>query len=128
MKRILTTLLVSVALASFCMLGISAAESGTCGKNLTWTLENETLTISGTGEMEEYDAVSAVTVGSDGRFVITNDWNANHAPWYSDRFDIQNIVVAEGVTSIGEAAFYDCTKVVDVQLPEGLLVLGDVIN
>ena len=31
----------------------SAAESGTCGENLTWTLDDEgTLTISGTGAMD----------------------------------------------------------------------------
>ena len=31
-----------------------AAESGTCGENLTWTLDGGTLTISGTGEMTNY--------------------------------------------------------------------------
>lgn len=28
--------------------------SGTCGKNLTWTLNGGILTISGNGEMERY--------------------------------------------------------------------------
>lgn len=37
------------------VLTASAAEtSGTCGDNLTWELENGTLTISGTGEMHTY--------------------------------------------------------------------------
>ena len=32
-----------------------AGESGTCGEDLTWTLDDEgTLTISGTGEMTDY--------------------------------------------------------------------------
>ena len=31
-----------------------AAESGTCGENLTWSLDNGTLTISGTGKMTDY--------------------------------------------------------------------------
>ena len=31
-----------------------AVESGTCGENLTWTLDGGTLTISGTGEMKNY--------------------------------------------------------------------------
>ncbi|MBQ9133060.1 MAG: leucine-rich repeat domain-containing protein [Clostridia bacterium] len=125
MKKILTALFISTILVTMCILSVSAAESGTCGKDLTWTLEDGTLTISGTGDMDDYDAVSAVTIGNDGRFVITNDRNADHAPWYSDRFDIQKIVVSKGVISIGSAAFFDCTKVVDVQLPEGLLLLGD---
>ena len=50
-------------------------ESGTCGKNLTWTLDDEgTLTISGTGDMDNYyfDEV---------------------APWYTYAGSIEKVVV-----------------------------------
>lgn len=31
--------------------------SGTCGENLTWTLDGDTLTISGAGDMEEFNTL-----------------------------------------------------------------------
>ena len=65
--------------------------SGACGDNLTWTIEDGTLTISGTGEMwyygEEY-------VGGYG--YITN------APW-KEYIDTElSLVLEEGITKIGE--------------------------
>lgn len=65
--------------------------SGTCGavgdgSNLQWTLDNRVLTISGTGKMRNYN--------------VTVD-----APWYLYRYNIDTILVQNGVTSIGSYAF-----------------------
>ncbi len=35
-----------------------SATSGTCGDNLTWTLEDGVLTISGTGDMKDYQSTN----------------------------------------------------------------------
>lgn len=56
-KKILSILLAACLI--FSLLPVSAfadtTDSGTCGANLTWTLDSDgTLTISGTGEMEDY--------------------------------------------------------------------------
>ena len=57
----------------------NAAQSGTIGENLTWTLDDEgTLTISGTGEMAES---------------TTYQWN-------SVKDSIKRIVIESGVTNI----------------------------
>ena len=85
-------------------LTISAQDSGTCGENLTWTLENGTLTISGTGEMTNYD------------------WN--YAPWYSYRESITSISIADGVTSIGSYAFLDCRSLTSVTIPNNVTSIG----
>lgn len=61
------------------------ATEGTCGEQLTWKLEDGTLTISGTGAMEDYVNGSA--------------------PWYAERDQIQTVVIEAGVTSIGSYAF-----------------------
>ena len=64
-------------------------ESGTCGTNLTWSLDDEgVLTISGEGKMANYTEDST-------------------APWYSKRTQIKNVVIEDGVTSIGKYAFYN---------------------
>ena len=65
---------------------------GTCGENLTWVLmEDGTLTISGTGNMTNYNP-------------------DNLAPWYEYRSSITSVVINAGATSIGEAAFYLCSN------------------
>ena len=82
--------------------------SGTCGENLTWTLDDAgTLTISGTGEMENY-----------------NDYWNNYSPWYSNRTSVKKIVIENGVTSIGEYAFYYCTKLTSVTIPDSVTSIG----
>ncbi len=81
-------------------------ESGTCGASLTWdyNLQNKTLTISGTGEMDDYDAKS---------------------PWDGYKTDIQKVVIENGVTSIGAYAFNYCKSLTDITIPDGVKSIGD---
>ena len=82
------------------------------GKNLVWTLDNAgTLTISGTGAMADYDSSS------------------NKNPW-SDYFkslsmETVDVIVEEGVTSIGTFAFYDCMLIDQMTLPDSLTEITD---
>lgn len=79
--------------------------SGTCGDNLTWVLGTDgTLTISGTGAMEDY---------------------LYSSPWYSSRSSVTKIVVEEGVTTIGVNAFEGCRKTTSISLPDSLTSIGD---
>ena len=81
-----------------------------CGENLTWELsEDGTLTISGTGAMDDYDARN------------------NHLPpWYSRRNQIQEVVIGNGVTSIGNDSFNQCTylKTIDLSNATSLEKIG----
>jgi hypothetical protein len=81
------------------------AQSGTYGENLTWSLENGTLTISGTGAMANYEY--------------------NTLPWYSYRLSITTIVIEDGVTSIGKSAFSGCNSLTKVTIPNGVTSIGD---
>ncbi|MBR4692862.1 MAG: leucine-rich repeat protein, partial [Oscillospiraceae bacterium] len=82
----------------------AGAASGTCGENLTWNLTNGTLTISGRGEMTDFDREGA--------------------PWYRSRTSIRQIVVEPGVSGIGNYAFQDCTALTSVSMPGGVLRIG----
>ena len=89
---------------------VSAAnivESGTCGENLTWTLDNAgTLTISGKGKMYDYELLGA--------------------PWCYPDVTIKKIVVKSGVTYIGDDAFSRFAyEVTEVSLPKTLTEIGD---
>ena len=79
-----------------------AVDFSPCGDNLMWGLDDDTgtLIISGTGEMEAYEAFET--------------------PWYYLRSDIESIVVEEGVTSISENAFLNCFLATSVELPSTL--------
>lgn len=89
--------------------GDDAAEpvSGTCGDGLTWTLDTATgvLTISGEGEMAD------CTGSAD-------------MPWNGYQSGIVQVQVEAGVTSVGQYAFYNCTALKSVTLPEGLTSIG----
>lgn len=109
MKRTVSLLALLAALC--CLFTVSAAAadaptSGTCGENLTWTLDGAgTLTISGTGAMEEYQWESLV-------------------PWYQSQDKVKTVVVEGGVTTIGSYAFYGCKNMASVTLPDSVTVIG----
>jgi hypothetical protein len=82
------------------------AQSGTTG-NLTWSISDGTLTVSGTGAMPSYYYSTA----------------ANNIPWYSSRANINKIVINNGVTSIGWYAFRDCGSLTAVSIPNSVAVI-----
>lgn len=93
------------AFLGFC----SGVLSGTCGENLTWTLtlDNNTLTISGAGEMDDYE-----------------QWGNNPQPWQQYSSYINKVHIADGVTSIGKQAFANCNNITSVNLPNSINHIG----
>jgi len=76
----------------------SAVISGSCGDNLTYALDsNGKLSISGQGDMYDYDY--------------------DKQPWKDYFAQITSLSIANGVTGIGEYAFYNCTNVTTVSIP-----------
>ena len=80
---------------------------GTCGEQLTWTLQNDgLLTISGSGKMTNYTSIKSV-------------------PWYDYVGQIKKVVIEKGVTSIGNFAFYGLKDIQKVTVPKGVEIIGD---
>ncbi|MBQ7638898.1 MAG: leucine-rich repeat protein [Clostridia bacterium] len=116
---------------------------GQCGENVFWKLEengngfwewdeinvpveNEedfgsegthwspryTLTVYGEGDMDNY-------------YYGENDEDSVPQPWDNMRWQITDVVVEEGVTSIGDNAFRWCDNLRSVSLPESLVSIGE---
>lgn len=83
-----------------------AAEEGKCGKNLKWSFSAGTLTITGKGEMENYNEKVL-------------------PPWYHLRGEIISVRLDDSIKSIGTLAFYDLTNLKAVSIPEGVEKLSD---
>lgn len=92
----------------------NSATSGSCGDNVTWSYDANscTLTISGSGDMEDYDAT------------YDRDDETYYNPTYPWPSSVARLVVKDGVTRLGSFAFYKCTSLVKVSLPESIGAFG----
>ena len=92
---------------------------GTQGDNVTWTLDLDTyvMTISGTGEMADY--------------VYTWDYDSDEpvlaadTPWKAYRESIRSVIVEDGVTRVGNAAFRNYDSLASVTLSDSVTTIGE---
>ncbi len=79
-----------------------------CGDGLTWSLSGGTLTISktgeGTGAMPDYDL--------------------QKVPWYNEMNNITSVVIGDGVTGIGQYAFFNCSNLASLTIGSSLQSIG----
>lgn len=66
----------------------------------------ETLTISGNGAMYDFTDYKEI-------------------PWNHCKNKIKNIIIENGVTSIGNNAFFGCDSLTNIVIPEGVMSIGD---
>lgn len=92
-----------------------------CGDtgDVKWYLSSDkkTLSIVGTGAMGDYEQNK---ITSDGETI-----NYTTAPWKDYTFDVENILVAEGVTSVGDHSFCSFKNTTNVSLPSTLETIGN---
>ena len=85
---------------------IKTPQSGETGQ-LSWLYDpkKQSLTLSGAGAIPDYPI--------------------GETPWQEFRDEIKSIVLEEGVTRIGDYAFYNCTELTSVEIPEGVTSIGE---
>ncbi len=89
--------------------------TGQCGDNLIWTIEGSTLTISGTGDMWDYEPVY---VEDTGTYTST-------APWWEYNTTLTELKLEEGITYIGNYAFIYCSNLSgSLVIPDSVTTIG----
>ena len=84
------------------------SNEGTCGDSATWFYTKGTLKISGSGDMRDYDNES------------------KKAPWLNYyTSEITKIEIENGITGIGNYAFYNCANVDKIEIPSSVTRIGD---
>ncbi len=82
---------------------------GVCGESAVWILDSGgTLTISGAGDMQDYSSSSS----------------GDMSPWYSYKDSITSVVIKDGVTHIGNSAFFYCSNLAQIAIPESVKSIG----
>ena len=85
---------------------IGSGNCGANGSNVTWKLTSDgTLTISGTGDMVRH-------------------YGLRGAPWDSLLSRVKKTVIEEGVTNIGNYAFWGCDSLASVTIPSSVTSIG----
>ena len=75
---------------------------GKCGDNCTWYLNSDgVLIIEGSGPMESYTSIAEI-------------------PWNTNFDKITSAVIENGVTNIGGRAFYGCTNLESISIPDSV--------
>lgn len=99
-------LLMAVVLILLSVPSVQAADaSGSCGVGTSWTLEGGVLTVSGSGPMNDYSEYSP-------------------APWSGYADSIRAVVVTQGVTNVGNFAFFALKQLTSVTLPTSVSKIG----
>jgi hypothetical protein len=111
MKRILSWALALVMMVVLLPITAAAAtvHNGNIGANITWTLDTGTgvLEINGSGAMDDLS------------FDFIN------SPWYDHRTSIREVRIANGITRIGDNAFYRLSRMTKAVIPNSVTVIGD---
>ena len=135
MKRIFTFFF---ALLSACTFSAYAAiVEGTCGDNLTWTLntKDSTLVISGTGEMTNYSYSSSAPWSDYKSYIkyvtiqdnVTSigDYTFDRPAEYDEYENIRSITLGNSVKTIGSAAFRGCPSLTSITIPNSVTSIGE---
>ena len=112
LSLLLALALVFTLLPQMALPARAAVTTGQCGPDLTWSLDSKTgvLTITGTGAM--WDWVSYSSLDSE-----------KESPFANDK-SICSVILPDGLTRIGNYAFYFCSSLAEVTIPPSLEEIG----
>ena len=99
--------------------------SGSCGENITWSLDNEgTLTITGSGDMSGDQCAWADYAEQVKNVIFNGDITSISDRAFKENSNLESIVLPNSVDYIGTSAFRDCINLKTVIFPDNLARIG----
>lgn len=132
MKKILFALLSVILMLSISSLGMfdisakAAETSGTTG-DCTWSIEGDTLTISGNGAMGYGKILSSSWNSKITNLVIKNGVTHIGGQAFSDLHKITSITIPNSVTSIDHNAFSGCSNLSNITIPDSVTSISSLV-
>ncbi|MBQ3009535.1 MAG: leucine-rich repeat protein, partial [Oscillospiraceae bacterium] len=93
---------------------VTENRTGICGENITWEIDGEgTLTITGTGDMDDY--------------MPESEWSDYPVTPWVDHYanGVRKIVISDGITSIGDYAFFSFYHLESIEIPDSVTEIGN---
>lgn len=90
---------------------------GTCGESLTWQISNKNkqLVIRGKGKMKNFDYINEGDMGE----------SKADTPWFHSHKVIEEVVLPDGITSIGDYACYCFHNLKTIKIPNSVTSIGE---
>lgn len=129
MKKILLSFVIIItAMVCFAFSATALAETGKCGDNLYWDYDVSSgeLIIYGEGAMYNNVHDGSPFYNSKIRTIVIKDGVTSigdRAFWKCSY--LESIVFCDSLTSIGECAFLECTKIEKLEIPEAVTLIED---
>lgn len=110
------------------------AQSGACGANVSWTITDDTITISGEGDMEDYWFNGVYTSEKFPSWYPFKDLikhvvfepgvTSVGAHSFCDYKQLESVTFSQSITKINAGAFKNCSALTEITLPENLETFG----
>ena len=114
----------------YCSAADEVETEGTCGDNLTWSFADGVLTISGTGDMWDYEWINDQTNSTPWSKLVITEVRIEQGVTSIGKYafegcaDLTSVTIAPSVSNIGNYAFSECTGLTAITIPEGVTTIS----
>ena len=125
---ILTAFIMTTSLSALIPVSADITDTGTCGANgdnVKWSYDSSTstLTLSGTGAIENYFSSSQPYLSCHAKTVIVEEGITRIKNAFASMKDIQSVSLPNSLKAIGEAAFLDCSNLKEITIPNSITTI-----
>ncbi|NSJ28346.1 leucine-rich repeat domain-containing protein [Blautia glucerasea] len=107
---------------------VNQENSGVCGENAFWKIENGVMTISGSGPTYGSWGSAQPWITDAEEIVIEEGITSIGSFMFSGFKKLKSVQIAESVEKIGSGAFYWCENLQNIFIPKNVKKLGDIFT